>query len=230
MPERVVVLTREDETAARELALDGARVLELPCVRVEQLADVTPLASAIADLGPADWLVVTSRAGADAVSRIPRPRARVAAVGPATAARLAAHGINADFVPSHATGADLARELPDGETVLLARSDRALPDAPRILQGRGFEVREVVAYRTRVGAEGDVAGVRAALRSDASVTIHIASPSALDGLLAAIEADALSGAEIVVSGPTTLAAVRARLGDRASIRIREEEVGHVAHR
>lgn len=230
--ENVAVLTRarhEEDQLVRRLRDAGARIVELPCVHVEPLAEASRLASAVAALEPSDWLVVTSPAGADAIARLAAPRARVAAVGAATAARLAKHGIAVAFVPRHATGADLARELPASEIVLLARSDRALPDAPRILRERGFHVREVVAYRTRTGAEGDVAGVRAALTSGARVQIHISSPSALAGLLDAIEPELVATADIVVSGPTTLAAVHARLPMAASVRTRDEEVSHVAH-
>ncbi len=230
--EMIAVLTRarhEDDELVRQLRSAGARIIELPCVHVERLPDPTRLVSAVAALEASDWLVVTSPAGADAVARIAPPRARVAAVGAATAARLAKHGIVVAFVPGRAMGADLARELPAGGIVLLARSDRALPDMPRILRERGFHVREVVAYRTRTGAEGDVAGVRSALASGARVEIHVASPSALDGLLDAIEPGLVGAADIVASGPTTLAAVRARLGPGVSVRTRDEEVSHVAH-
>src|SRR5207302_322899 len=110
-----------------------------------------------------DWLVVTSRPGADAVARAARPRCRVAAVGRSTATRLARHGIAVAFQPRVPSGAALGRELPMARAALLARSDRALRDLPQILQARGFEVREVVAYRTVARADGDVGAVREAL-------------------------------------------------------------------
>ncbi len=232
-PETIAVLTRarrEADELARELRADGVRVIELPCVRIEPVVDLSPLAAAVGALAADDWLVVTSRYGADAIARLPQPRARVAAVGPSTAARLAEHGIAVAFVPETATGIGLARELPGDGAVLLARSDRALDDAPRILRERGFTVHEVVAYRTRTGAEGDVAGVRAALSSRERVAIHLESPSALEGLLGAIEPELVARAKLVVSGPTTLAAVRERLGPHVTIRTRDEEASHVTHR
>jgi uroporphyrinogen-III synthase len=194
--ETIAVLThasRDDDALASELRASGVRVLELPCVTIEHLADPAPLAQAIGSLGAADWLVVTSQAGADAIARVAPPRARVAAVGQATAARLRAHGIAVSFIPSRATGAVLGRELPPGAHALLARSDRALPDLPRILGERGFAVSEFVAYHTRVGATGDVEAVRRALSSrDERVAFYVESPSALDGLRAAIEPELLS--------------------------------------
>ncbi len=230
----IAVLThsaREDDPLARELRGAGTHVLDLPCVRTEHLEDASTLARALAALDDDDWLVVTSPAGADAVARVGRPRGRVAAIGPATAACLRGHGRVVDFVPREATGAAIAQELPSGGTVLLARSDRALADAPRILRERGFEVREVVAYRTVVGANGDVASVRDVLSSvPERVTIFISSPSALEGLLAAVDVALVAHATLAVSGTTTLAAVRKRLGPSVSILRRDEEVVHVAHR
>jgi len=193
--ETVAVIThavREDDALARRLRESGARVIELPCVTIEHLANPASLARAIRALSPDDWLVVTSPSGADAVSRAARPLSRVAAVGERTAARLRSHGILTAFVPSASNGATLARELPRTTRALLARSDRALPDAPRILRERGFAVSEVVAYRTRIGATGDVALVRHALSSDSErVAIYVESPSALEGLRAAIEPELL---------------------------------------
>ena len=233
MPDVAVVThaTREDDVLVRGLREAGTRVIELPCVAILHLGDTAHLASAIDALRPDDWLVVTSPFGADAIAGASRPRSRVAAIGPATAARLLERGIAVDFTPSDATGAALARELPAGGRALLARSDRALPDAPRILRDRGFAVTEVIAYRTRVGARGDIAAVRDALSSDGGrVAIHLASPSALDGLLDAIEPALVAQATLHVSGRTTLAHVRERLGAAVRVQIREEVLTYDARR
>src|SRR2546428_10156163 len=99
MPDRLrrtAILTRRREDNARvaqDLRASGMEVLELPCVRVQLLEDISALADAIHAVAEDDWLVVTSRAGADAVARAARPGCRVAAVGRVTAARLAQHGI-----------------------------------------------------------------------------------------------------------------------------------------
>ena len=199
MSEAVAVIThavRDDDPLARRLRDSGVRVIELPCIAIEHLADSDDeLTRAIEQLKTDDWLVVTSPSGADAIARASRPRARVlrtAAIGVATASRLREHDIGVAFVPSAPTGAALGRELPLASRALLARSDRALPDLPRILRERGFDVREVVAYRTRVGASGDVAAVRDALSGPGTVAIYVESPSALEGLRAAIEPELLA--------------------------------------
>jgi uroporphyrinogen-III synthase len=155
----------------------------------------------------------------------------VAAVGDATAQRARAHGLRVDFQPTQPTGERLARELPRrGGVTLLARSDRALPGPAAILRDRGFDVREVVAYRTIPGAHGDVARVRDLLASDEPVAVLFHSPSAVAGLLGAIDAPLVARAAIQVVGRATMRAVRDALGADADISLIEEEAAHVTHR
>lgn len=230
-----VILTRDaDDNAAlaARLRRSSSLVIELPCVRAEPLEDTGPIADALAALSEEDWLVLTSRHGADAVARCGPSRAAVAAVGRATAERSRAHGLRVEFEPTVASGECLARELPErGGIALLARSDRALPDLPRILRGRGFAVREVVAYRTVAGAHGDIEGVRALLAApERRVAVMFHSPSAVEGLLAAIEPGLVARAAIFVTGQTTLQAVRGRVGVEADISLIDQEATHVAHR
>lgn len=219
---------RDHDELVDRLRHAGAKVLALPCVRTAPLADRAELDAAIAALTARDWLVVTSRAGADAIPLV--CRARVAAVGETTARRLRDRGISVDFVPSAATGAAIAQELPRGDLALLARSDRALPDAPRILRERGFAVREVVAYRTLIGASGDVARLNRALAAGDAVAIFLSSPSALHGLLAAIDAELVRRATLFVSGPTTAATARQMLGNDVRLQDDREVLTDVAHR
>lgn len=228
-----VILTRaheDNEDLAPLLRSEGMRVIEIPCVSAVPLEDPAPLADALRALGPLDWLVVTSRAGADAVARAATTRAQVAAVGDATAARLRRHGWRVDFMPSHATGAALGRELPAGPRALLARSDRALLDLPEILRSRGFDVNDVVAYRTVVGASGDLATARDALTGGGRVAIFFWSPSAIDGLLTALPRELIAGADVFVAGEATRAAAVERLGAGTRVAAINEEVMHVAHR
>ena len=98
---------------------EGVDVIELPCLKTQPLADVSALAAAIGRLRPDDWLVVTSRPGADAVARagesLPRPRAlrdprrpSGARVAPGTRGRgcraARARGPSAAFLPSSSAG------------------------------------------------------------------------------------------------------------------------------
>src|SRR5690242_156230 len=101
---RRVVVTRAREQASElrtQLEALGAEVVELPSIAIEPLPVVVP------DLGPYSWLVLTSANGVAALfdtlaaqGRDARALGglRVAAIGPGTAAALAARGIRADLV------------------------------------------------------------------------------------------------------------------------------------
>src|SRR3990170_7299723 len=94
-----VILTREagDNAAlAARMRRWSADVVDLPCVRVEPVGDTRPLRDALASLRAEDWLVLTSRHGADAVARCGPTRAAVAAVGDATAGGHPAHGLSVE--------------------------------------------------------------------------------------------------------------------------------------
>ena len=95
----------------------------------------------------------------------------------------------------------------------------------------GCAVSEAVAYHTIPGVTGDAREVRAALAGDPeSVVIALASPSALDALIAALGADLVGRATLLAGGPTTQRFARERLGPDAHIEITVEEPAHVAHR
>jgi uroporphyrinogen-III synthase len=228
---QVAILTRQPEDNARlgaRLRASGAEVIELPCVRTRPLDDDRVLADAIRCMADEDWLVVTSRAGAEAVARAARPRCRVAAIGRATAGRLEHHGIPVSFQPRVPSGAALGRELPRARAALLARSDRALADLPDILRARGFAVREVVAYRTVARADGDVSRARMALAdAQCEVAVFVASPSAV-GAFGDVTGDLAARATFQAMGEATTAAVRARW-PLARVERYEEGDTHVTH-
>lgn len=209
-----VILTRapgDNRALAAALRAGGHEVVDLPCVTTVPLDDERELAGALAQLGDADRLIVSSQAGALAVlgALAGPPTSPVATVGRRAAEVLRAGGVAVDLVS--ATGAELAAALPlPAGTVLLARSDRALPDLPALLRARGAAVREVVAYRTVARVDGDAARANELLAGGA--TLVVASPSALDALLDALGPAALAGARVIATGPTTAAHVAARLG------------------
>jgi uroporphyrinogen-III synthase len=116
---RVIVTRPEgqgDELADRLRAM-GHDVVVCPLVRIERLGD-EPI-----DVDPYDWVVVTSANGAAELARRLRGRPkRLAAVGPATAAALSAHGLRVDLVPAVSTQEGLLAELhaPAGKVLLAA--------------------------------------------------------------------------------------------------------------
>jgi uroporphyrinogen-III synthase len=119
-----VIVTRP-EGQGDELA-DGLRRLGHEVVLCPLVA-IEPLGDGPIDVSPYGWVVVTSANGADELARRLRGRPRrLAAVGPATAAALAAHGLCADLVPRVATQEGLLAEIPrPAGRVLVAAAESA---------------------------------------------------------------------------------------------------------
>jgi uroporphyrinogen-III synthase len=114
-----VLVTRSD-LAGRVEALGHDAVL---C----ELIQIEPLGDAPVDASGYDWLVVTSRNGADELGRRGVTANRIAAIGPATAAALRAHGLRVDLVAATHTQEGLRDALPAGR-LLLAAADGARRD------------------------------------------------------------------------------------------------------
>jgi uroporphyrinogen III methyltransferase/synthase len=153
-----VVVTRAEaqaEPLVRRLEALGHDVVRCPLIRIEPVGD-DPI-----DPSPFDWVVVTSPNGADELARrlTAKPR-HLAAIGPATAEALRAHGLQVDLVPRVHTQDGLLAELPPGR-VLLAAAEGA---RRLLVDERGAELLPL--YRTielhPPAPEGDVALVASA--------------------------------------------------------------------
>ncbi|HEY5173766.1 MAG TPA: uroporphyrinogen-III C-methyltransferase, partial [Acidimicrobiia bacterium] len=116
---RTVVVTRAREQAselrARLVAL-GANVLELPTIRI------APIDFTLPDLAELRWIVFTSANGVDAffdrglapsdLDARALAAARIAVIGPGTAAALARRGLRADLVPERFVAESLLDAFP----------------------------------------------------------------------------------------------------------------------
>ncbi|HKD93720.1 MAG TPA: uroporphyrinogen-III synthase [Gaiellaceae bacterium] len=114
-----VLVTREELVDRVEALGHDAVICEL--IRVEPLGDEPVDARAY------DWLVVTSRNGAHELARRGVTANRIAAIGPATADALRAHGLKVDLVAATHTQEGLRDELPE-DTLLLAAAEGARQD------------------------------------------------------------------------------------------------------
>jgi uroporphyrinogen III methyltransferase/synthase len=172
-----------DELVAR-LRACGYRVHAVPTVATEALPFRAP------DLGGFDWVVVTSATGARLLLERTAPGQRPlwAAVGPRTAAELAARGIAAAAVPAQNRGRNVAEAMAGveplaGQRVLLARADAAARDLPTALRAAGAQVEELAVYHTVDGPETSRQAVAAALADPDLAAVLFASGSAVRGLL-----------------------------------------------
>ena len=204
-----------------------ARPLSYPCIDVAPPADVSPLDEALtrATDGAFDWLVFTSANAVDAVrtrlsvlgiasSRL--AQARVAAVGPGTAAALTdMMGISNHMYPEEYVGEALAEQLVarGARKVLIPQAERAREALADILAAKGVEANVVTAYRTVLGSGG--ADVPELLRERRVDTVIFASPSAVDNMAARFEREngdwsLLQNVCIACIGPVTSAAAECR--------------------
>ncbi len=189
---RTVVVTRASAQAGaltRALHAAGAHVIELPVIEIEDLPDeLGALRRAADSAGDYGWLVFTS---ANAVERfVPLVSdlrrlapARVAAVGRATAGALEAHRIVPDLVPVRPSAEGVVAELPEapgGGRVLFVRAAGAADTVREGLGAKGWQVEEVVAYRTRDASPPPAEVASLVSRAD---VVTFASPSAVEAYL-----------------------------------------------
>jgi uroporphyrinogen III methyltransferase/synthase len=173
---RTIVVTRAAEQASAFTALlerDGARVIEAPTIVIEPPERWQPLDAALAELDSFTWVVFTSVNGVGMVDRRLRAvgrawadfgHARVAAIGPATAAALEACGVRTEIVPGEYRAEGLVERLRGvvgrGDRLLLPRAAETRDVLVTELRRLGVDVTEVAAYRTRA-----LLGVPGALRA-----------------------------------------------------------------
>lgn len=222
---RRVVVTRPRDRApglAARISALGARVDLVPCVATRALPRAA-LAPVVARLPEFSWVALTSPFGArclaDALAGAERDArwlagARVAAIGPATAAELARAGVRADLVPEVYDGVHLgeaiAREAAPGERALLFRSAAGSPELPRALAGAGVPYEDVAAYETLLAPEPAPAGLAAALRAGEVDAVTFTSGSTVEGLARLLPEGASSRALAVCLGERTAERARAR--------------------
>jgi uroporphyrinogen-III synthase len=200
---KAILVTRpggSEDPLAAALTDRGYRVHAVPTVGTEA-ADIQE-----ESLTGFDWIVVTSAAGVAALPSLPTA-SRWAAVGEATAAALAARGVDADLVPAATNGAAIAAAFPEprGQRVLLARADAAAEDLPRMLRERGAEVVELSVYHTVEAPAGSAAALADALADGDLAGVVFASGSAVRGFLGLGGTPSLPAITI---GPRTTAVAR----------------------
>jgi uroporphyrinogen III methyltransferase/synthase len=197
----------------------GLGALVVPTVAIDASSTAADLDRMLTALEGADWLVLTSANGAEALAarialsgRTVPTGTRVAAVGPATADALRAAGIRVDHVPAEYLTIEIASGLGDvnGRRVVLARADAATPDLREALLARGALVEEVVAYRTVEGPATSRDPLRAALHADLD-GVTFTSSSTVRGLLrlaSAVDRGRARSLPAFCIGPVTAATAR----------------------
>lgn len=222
---RTVVVTRgngDADALGDGLRALGATVRELPSIAVGPPESWGPLDAALRALDGFDWVVFASGNGVErtlarmAALGIPvsaLAARRLAAVGPATALRLARDVRAPDLVPGEAKGEALAAEIASrvrGAKVLLPRAADGRPELPRGLAAAGAILTAPDAYRT-VPAPAETLRPLATWIGRGEVdAVTFASPSAVRAVVGALGAErgALGKVLLAAIGPTTATALR----------------------
>ncbi|HWF49716.1 MAG TPA: uroporphyrinogen-III synthase, partial [Solirubrobacteraceae bacterium] len=196
---------------AERLRSLGATVVEAPAIRI------VPIEGPVPEVERYDLVCLTSPNGVSllferllAAGRDARALAgaRVAAIGPGTAAALRERGVIADIVPERFVAEGLIEALAavPVSRALIARAAQARDVLPDALRGRGAVVDVVALYET-VGetlSEGELAAAREA------DYVTFTSSSTVRFFFEAVGDEPLSRARLVSIGPVTSAALRER--------------------
>ena len=201
---RSVVVTRAREQAsglAARLAELGAEVIQFPTIDIKPLDDSAEVDAAVRGLKGYDWLIFTSANGVkcfwdrlEAQGLDARALASLqdAAIGPATAQAVRAHGVAPDFVPEAYIAESVAKGLiekgVDGKKVLLPRAREAREVLPEELRKAGADVRVLPVYET-VPAAARRDDVLQRLEAGTLDVVTFGSSSTVDNFFAQIPAD-----------------------------------------
>jgi uroporphyrinogen III methyltransferase/synthase len=173
---RRILVTRprgQGEDLAAAIDALGGECIHSPVIRIEPPASWEPLDDAIAAADTFDWIIFASVNGVRSfVERLRAMQrdgrhlgtARLAAIGPSTAAALESAGLVCDLEPERSQSEGIVESL--GHTVrhgrfLLVRADRGRDVMRREFEALGHHVAEVAAYSSRAADTMDPATLSA---------------------------------------------------------------------
>ena len=226
---RRIVVTRTRAQAgqlSRQLLERGADVLEIPVIRIQPPTERLALADALLELNSYDWLIFTSPNGVAAFFEYffkafddmrDIGGVRIAAVGPATAAKLRELHLQVDLTPDEFTGKKIAAAFAKFQSIenlkmCLLRAEVANPDLPKALEELGAIVDDIAIYKTVAETE-DPAGAGAAMLESGADWITFTSGSTVEHFHARFDLPKLlkkfPQMKLASIGPETSKAIRA---------------------
>jgi uroporphyrinogen III methyltransferase/synthase len=198
----------------------GADVFEMPTIRIEPPKDLYEFGQLVQDTHSYDWLVFTSPNGVNAYFEMfykifndarEIGGVRIAAIGPATAARVREFHLNVDLQPEEYVAEAVIKAFEKECTVenlriLLARAEETRDVLSRELTKLGAIVDEAIAYRT-VPETDDVSGGMARFREEGADLITFTSSSTVENFLA-LKLPLPTGLKTASIGPITSKTMR----------------------
>ncbi len=224
-----IVVTRTREQASQlsnQLTERGAQVLEIPTIRITVPEERIALVEAMAGIGSYDWLVFTSPNGVtsffdyffkanDDIRAL--GICRIAAVGPATEAKLKELHLRVDAMPEEYVAKKVAEAISKKDNVenlrvLILRAEVASPELPKQLEELGAIVDDVACYRTVPETE-DVNGAAAKLVEEGADWVTFTSSSTVENFHARFKLPGLKKKfpelKLLSIGPETSKAIAA---------------------
>ena len=163
---KTVLVTRAREQASAltfKLENLGAKCIEAPVIKIVEPESYVDLDNGIENIADYQWLIFTSANGVEYFfNRLQKQgkdsraiKAKVVAIGIATAKALRAQGIIADIVPVEFVAEGIVDAIKDmiksGDKVLIPRAKVAREVLPQKLRDLGAVVDVVTAYQTVIG-------------------------------------------------------------------------------
>jgi uroporphyrinogen III methyltransferase/synthase len=171
---RVVVTRGRDQAVelSQKLSNLGADVLEIPAIKRAQPENRQDIVDAMLSLNSYDWLVFTSANGVTAFFDLffrhfhdlrDLGGAKIAAVGPTTAAKLREMHLQVDVMPEEFVGKKIAERIAkhgsiENCRICLLRAQDANPDLPQALEEFGAITDDIAVYKTVAETE-DITGI-----------------------------------------------------------------------
>ena len=191
-----IVVTRTREQASQlvqQLGELGAEILEIPTIKIAPPDARDSFVDALLELNSYSWLVFTSPNGVTAFFDLFFKQfkdlrdiggVRIAAVGPATAAKLTELHLQVDVTPDEALASNIAEAIHKFEDVenlkiCLLRAEVATPDLPKALEELGAIVDDIGVYKTVPETE-DRTGAAAKLLEGGADWITFTSASTVE--------------------------------------------------
>ena len=224
--QRIVVTRTREQAGTLSSALEalGADVMELPTIRIVPPSDRKDFAAAVVDSPHYDWLIFSSPNGVkrffEAFYSVYEDirelgGARIAAVGPGTAAELKKHGLMVDVMPQKAVAEELIAEFDrKGDefggvanvTMLWVHGEQGRDVIYKELMKRQAIVDECIAYNTVPETE-DPTGARERLSAEGADMITFTSSSTVHHFMA-MGIALPETCKVVSIGPVTSATLR----------------------
>ncbi|MEA2749792.1 MAG: uroporphyrinogen methyltransferase / synthase [Myxococcales bacterium] len=227
-----VLVTRAREQAGGAAAMlreRGADPVVVPTIEIHPPSDPSAMIDAVQSMGERyDWVVLTSANGVDRLWAEMRRqgkdarafgKAKIAAIGPGTAAALERCCVTADVIAKEHRGEALAQEVLAAITpgtkprVLIARAEVARDVVPDTLRAAGCEVDVVSVYKTRSPPRALLEALSSLLEGGEIDAVTFTSSSTVEHLCDALEARAipLLAKTVVASiGPITTETAKKR--------------------